>query len=225
MTKTCSKCKETKDIADFYHHSQTKDGYHSMCKKCQRSSAKGTTIRLRARIKQYKADHPCIKCGESDPDILVFHHREPSEKDFKISAAGPGSKRGWDSIAAEIAKCDIMCHNCHIKMHYPDQTRKMGYRKNAKGEKVYPHARVKKWVYELKAGKACIICGETHNQCLDFHHRNPAEKLFGIKEGLQTSVGKAAILAEVEKCDILCSNCHTKYEINKGQAFSQGLRL
>ena len=78
------------------------------------------------------------------------------------------------------------------------------------GDKMYMHAEMKKWVYELKAGKQCVKCGESHRQCLDFHHRNPAEKSFGIKEGLKKGIEKEKILAEITKCNILCSNCHAK---------------
>ena len=33
-TKVCSKCKEEKNICDFYKRKETKNGYRSDCKKC-----------------------------------------------------------------------------------------------------------------------------------------------------------------------------------------------
>lgn len=33
-TKPCFKCKETKEVALFFKHNQTSDGYHSWCKAC-----------------------------------------------------------------------------------------------------------------------------------------------------------------------------------------------
>lgn len=62
----------------------------------------------------------------------------------------------------------------------------------------------------LKAGKSCIKCGESHMACLDFHHRDPSTKDFQITEGVfRYAIEK--VLAETEKCDILCANCHRKH--------------
>jgi hypothetical protein len=54
----------------------------------------------------------------------------------------------------------------------------------------------------------CAMCGGTFPPyCMDFHHRNPNEKAFGI--GQQAGVvGLDRLLEEIEKCDILCANCH-----------------
>jgi hypothetical protein len=54
----------------------------------------------------------------------------------------------------------------------------------------------------------CERCGETDAVCLDFHHRSPDEKLFTVSEGTTRSL--EAIKAEIEKCVVLCRNCHAK---------------
>ena len=59
---------------------------------------------------------------------------------------------------------------------------------------------------EYKGGK-CIICG--YNKCnrsLEFHHRDPNEKDFGISSSKVLSWDKIKI--ELDKCDLVCSNCH-----------------
>ena len=64
---------------------------------------------------------------------------------------------------------------------------------------------------EEKGGK-CIICG--YNKCissLDFHHKNPQEKEFGINECISYSYER--LLKEVDKCELVCRNCHG--EINE----------
>lgn len=56
-------------------------------------------------------------------------------------------------------------------------------------------------------GGACQDCGyKACNQALTFHHRNPSEKSFDIGEGIRVSWAEA--VAEIEKCDLLCQNCH-----------------
>ena len=55
------------------------------------------------------ASHPCVDCGEEDPLVLEFDHLR--DKEFTISQAL--YDRGWGSIYEEIAKCDVVCANCH----------------------------------------------------------------------------------------------------------------
>lgn len=54
----------------------------------------------------------CLHCGETDPIVLDFHHRDPSKKSFPLSASNCYSY-SEETILAEIAKCDILCANCH----------------------------------------------------------------------------------------------------------------
>ena len=56
----------------------------------------------------------CIKCGESDPSCLDFHHRDPSTKEGDL---GRVRRFSIKRILAEIAKCDVLCANCHRKHH------------------------------------------------------------------------------------------------------------
>jgi predicted Zn-ribbon and HTH transcriptional regulator len=85
--------------------------------------------------------------------------------------------------------------------------------KRRRTQLVIDHRRRKKLkLIEYKGGK-CKYCG--YNRCissLDFHHRNPKEKSFGINECMCYSYER--ILKEVDKCDLVCRNCHG--EINEG---------
>jgi hypothetical protein len=55
---------------------------------------------------------------------------------------------------------------------------------------------------------SCAVCGESNPACLDYHHKNPEEKLFPICTAYNHSVKE--VLAEIEKCEVLCANCHRK---------------
>jgi len=58
----------------------------------------------------------CTKCGYSKyPEVLEFHHKDPSEKDFSISRKG--HCRSWQRVSKEIEKCDLLCANCHREVH------------------------------------------------------------------------------------------------------------
>lgn len=67
---------------------------------------------------------------------------------------------------------------------------------------------------EYKGGK-CIDCG--YNRCinvLQFHHLNPKEKEFNIsRNGHSRSWDR--VKAEIEKCVLLCANCHAERHYNE----------
>ena len=72
-------------------------------------------------------------------------------------------------------------------------------------------AEIIEWWRALKATLKCEECGESHPDCLDFHHNNPAEKEMCLYQIGSRGWGKKRILEEVAKCRVLCSNCHRKF--------------
>ena len=148
--KQCKKCQQVKILSDFYKDNRRPDGHESSCKKCHSKGSKEQIVARRKRMlnkihsdpeykmqhraNQYKAaarqralnrdvafnyemSHPCITCGESDFRVLQFHHRDPMKKKFNIS-----SSHGWSTelFQQELEKCDILCANCHWRLHYQD---------------------------------------------------------------------------------------------------------
>lgn len=76
----------------------------------------------------------------------------------------------------------------------------------------------KRWFKEEILDKSsCITCGESHNACLDFHHRDPEEKVRAVTKMVLQRCSKERILKEIAKCDVLCSNCHRKLHYNERQ--------
>jgi len=64
----------------------------------------------------------------------------------------------------------------------------------------------------LVAELVCEECGsharQTEKYCgLDFHHRDPKSRSFSVGAGFY-KVARDRLLAEMEKCDILCRSCH-----------------
>ncbi len=68
-------------------------------------------------LHRYKAMQVCKDCGEHDPACLDFHHRDPSDKEGNL--ANLIRRRGFGKmrLLREIAKCDVLCANCHRKVH------------------------------------------------------------------------------------------------------------
>lgn len=60
----------------------------------------------------YLLSHPCVDCGEADPKVLDFDHREPADKTAAVSRMLSGTL-SWSKVLNEISKCDVRCSNCH----------------------------------------------------------------------------------------------------------------
>ena len=75
-----------------------------------RASVRRNQAETRAKIEALKAK-PCSDCGECfPPECMDFDHRDPKSKHMGISSMGG---RRWEAVLAEIAKCDLVCANCH----------------------------------------------------------------------------------------------------------------
>lgn len=61
----------------------------------------------------------------------------------------------------------------------------------------------------FKATLACVVCGETASECLDFHHLDPTQKEQTIAN-LASRRSVEGLQKELDKCVVLCSNCHRK---------------
>ena len=66
------------------------------------------------------------------------------------------------------------------------------------------------WLVEYKNDKSCIICGESFNNCLEFHHIDPTTKYKAISSLESIKL----IQEEIKKCIIVCANCHRKIHGN-----------
>jgi hypothetical protein len=64
---------------------------------------------------------------------------------------------------------------------------------------------MRKLIREAKSC-GCAICGEKEPCCLDFHHLR--DKEFVVSAGVDVS--KERLFDEIDKCVVLCANCHRK---------------
>ena len=125
--KVCGKCLQEKLLEDFSWRSKSRGTKNKWCKNCMReydrvrytttdrpNQARANTARSieRARtfVIEYLETHPCVDCGNSDLRVLQFDHLSNKVKDVSVMVRGG---YGIDTIAAEIAKCEVRCANCH----------------------------------------------------------------------------------------------------------------
>lgn len=65
----------------------------------------------------------------------------------------------------------------------------------------------KRKIVEYKGGK-CVLCSESSLPVLEFHHIDPSKKEFSFGSKQPTVFAK--VKEELDKCVLLCSNCHKK---------------
>jgi hypothetical protein len=126
--KTCSKCKTEKSLELFHRSSRSVDGRNNWCKACfaeyereryhngdkERKTRNKQATRKRAQdyLWSVLTTNSCVDCGNSDPEVLEFDHRDDVDKSYDVG------DMAWYAVSAikrEIAKCDIRCANCHRK--------------------------------------------------------------------------------------------------------------
>ncbi len=74
---------------------------------------------IRLRAIQYGGGK-CMRCGYNKyPEVLEFHHKNPSKKNFNISLKG--HCRSWERVRKEIEKCELLCANCHRELHVEEK--------------------------------------------------------------------------------------------------------
>lgn len=69
---------------------------------------------------------------------------------------------------------------------------------------------LRNWLLTYRQSLVCETCGETDIACLDFHHTDPESKDISIARVVTNGWSKERILTEINKCVVLCSNCHRK---------------
>lgn len=128
MWKRCGRCSESKPISEFAWRRKGRGQYDNYCRPCRAAYGrehyaanrkryidmaqvrKTAVVNERARyLVDFFLSHPCVDCGESDPLVLEFDH--VCEKTFGISQGL--RDRNWMSVLDEMAKCDVVCANCH----------------------------------------------------------------------------------------------------------------
>ena len=113
-TKRCSTCKEWKSLDMFSKNRTKKDGKQSSCRGCANQERRA----LYKKVALIKLEAGCAHCGyNAHSQALQCDHIDPANKLQGVSdLVGLGAK--WPTIEKEMAKCQVLCANCHaVKTH------------------------------------------------------------------------------------------------------------
>jgi hypothetical protein len=95
------------------------------------------------------------------------------------------------------------CQKIYFKKHY-ENNKQYYIDKAAKQNEKF--LKIIEQLKEDKLKNGCSVCGIYHPAILDFHHIDPSTKNFSIAKSRTKS--KTKLINEINKCDVLCSNCH-----------------
>lgn len=136
--KKCTICEKNLPKTTKYF-AQRKDRkticYQSSCRKCQKAYRRRHYENNRNKyikkavlynkkvfewFKEIRSKLKCEICGEARFWVLDFHHKDKSKKDGNVVviAQKSGSK---NKILQEMAKCKVLCSNCHRDLHYQEK--------------------------------------------------------------------------------------------------------
>lgn len=126
--KTCGRCGKQKELKDFRKESTAASGRGATCSRCianaeqKRYHQNGGREKRQVRRKELAADRraqietlkdvPCADCGHRFPPVCMDFDHIAGEKINSISEMFHRAC-SWESIEAEIAKCEVVCSNCH----------------------------------------------------------------------------------------------------------------
>ena len=130
--KQCAHCKETKPLEEFAWNNKLLGRRQKHCRDCMKmfnrqsyerrdekrkrevqENRKRRVMEVQQYIWDYLAAHPCARCGESDPRVLEFDHIKGNK--FQSISKMVSDGHTIRSVKKEIAKCQVLCANCHRK--------------------------------------------------------------------------------------------------------------
>lgn len=123
----------------------------------------------------------------------------------------------------------VRCRSCaaakrlakYIQKLSPERRERLErHRQHVREGRKSKNARRADLMRSFKAGKPCLDCGGFfHPTQMDFDHRNPLEKRFNISAPPKVS-SIEALQAEIDKCDLVCANCHRMRTFRRWRGFS-----
>jgi len=180
----------------------------------------------RARLQDYLTRQRCLDCGVTDLAVLEFDHRAPEEKWRDVSDL-VRSGGAWSTVLHEIAKCDVVCANCHrrrtarqfgwhkLTRPQPPSLPELPLRGSPDYERIKSvrsglarRHRNRLLVWEYLENHPCARCGLDDPLVLEFDHLRDKARDIGW---LMPHSGHVRLLAEIVKCRVLCANCHRQH--------------
>lgn len=108
--RPCGTCNELKELTEFHLRP---DGYHrSECKPCWKIRCNAHKIAHEDWMASLK-DAPCMDCGIKYPSYIMHWDHLPGFDKVASLGVMRAKRMKRHIILEEIAKCELVCANCH----------------------------------------------------------------------------------------------------------------
>ncbi len=88
--------------------------WYSKNKQSEKKYVSKRKFRIRNWFVNYRKSLICFKCGEDNPVTIDFHHKDEKKMNItKMVSEGYSIAK----IIQEMSKCEVLCANCHRKVH------------------------------------------------------------------------------------------------------------
>lgn len=153
---------------------------------------------------------PCSDCGGTfEPYQMDFAHRDQGTKAFNLTSGG-AMLMSTRKLLDEVAKCDVMCANCHRVRTQAEHAERLS-QTLCTGSSRYLDRHRGYWrsqagsLLEMRRVPCADCQGKFSPFAMDFDHRDPTTKTAAVMS-MPGRAGWERILAETRKCDIVCAN-------------------
>lgn len=207
--KICSRCKEIVPTSNFWYSTSTCDGYDYACVECHVGDQKDIVD-----LRNSQKAKGCSTCGwKGPPCALDFAHLNRNEK-LRSAITGrtinPGAIHQLEKLRAELAKCKVLCGNCHRVETEIEQKSNLSDSKSAALAREVKSKGMEISNAEKLLRGSCMDCNlrvikDLPYSAFDFDHRDPTTKLGNISQMGKNIPG---MIEEMKKCDLRCCRCH-----------------
>ena len=225
--KICQKCYKSYPMQNF-----TSSVRHEtkVCITCRNNATKSRNnvnsrssrrkeIYLRIKKDLIQKENGCVRCGICDDDILQFDHIDTKDKLFNISDWSNLPKKSEQDLLDEISKTRFLCafhHRIHSVNQMKNKFKSYSYSSNK--DAIRQLNRMKENETKVKQVKLeigqCAICRRivSEEECsgFDFDHLDIYVKRKCVRQLIKCS-WEYTIMPEIQKCQLLCANCHVKW--------------
>ena len=218
--RRCGRCDKRLPLKDFYERQY-------WCKRCRadymhergelhRQQTRAARERRRGEARDYMlavlASASCADCELADPLVLEFDHVSGKTAGIsKLVHEGYALAR----IQAEVECCEIVCANCHRRR---TNVRAGGSWRVDLESRVPAHRPIQRrnlrYLLDHLRRAACVGCGETDIVILEFDHIGP-KRGKGVVSLAFDEHSLACLQAEIDQCEIRCTNCHRRHTIRQ----------
>lgn len=258
--KACTRCGETKPLDQFPPLRRGKPRLQSWCRSCfaevnaknyvpyyarerERILSRIAAHRddIRRHIIEYLRQHPCVDCGETDIVVLEFDHQGDKVADVSTFAMGG---RSWETVKAEIDKCEVRCANCHRLRTAQGWTTPQAQPETIASTPAVPTQMLLETTMSFRR---CRVCGSVKSLtefpfrsiarqtrqwvCLacqraysrHWYGRNRKRQIANARKHKAPRRAKSGAMvlrfldAEIDKCQVRCANCHRRKTAERGR--------